>query len=65
MKAIFNKQRIDSAVFFFADLLFFAIGSGLTYRQRALEKQGIETASTVVDLPFSTLRNMMMLSPGE
>jgi hypothetical protein len=65
MKAIFNKQMIGPVVFFFAGLLFFTIGSGLTYRQRALEKQGTETAGTVVDLLFSTLRNTMMLNPGE
>jgi hypothetical protein len=50
MKAIFNKQMIGPAAFFFAGLLFFAIGSGLTYRQRALEKQGIEAPGVVVDL---------------
>jgi hypothetical protein len=50
MKAIFNKQMIGPAVFFFAGLLFFTIGSGLTYRQRTLEKQGIEVPGVVVDL---------------
>ena len=50
MKAIFNKQMIGPAAFFFAGLLFFAVGSRLTYRQRALEKQGMETAGTMVDL---------------
>ena len=50
MKAIFNKQMIGPAAFFFAGLLFFAIGSGLTYRQRALEKQGVEAQGVVVDL---------------
>lgn len=50
MKAIFNKQMIGPAAFFFAGLLFFAIGSGLTYRQRALEKEGIEVRGVVVEL---------------
>lgn len=50
MKLLFNKQMIGPAAFFFAGLLFFAIGSGLTYRQRALEKEGIEARGVVVDL---------------
>jgi hypothetical protein len=50
MKAIFNKQMIGPAVFSLAGLLFFAIGSGLTYSQRALESQGVEAPGVVVDL---------------
>ena len=50
MKYIFNKQLIWPFMFLLFGLLFFAIGSGLTYRQRALEKQGIEAPGVVVAL---------------
>jgi hypothetical protein len=50
MKAIFNKQLIWPFMFLLFGLLFFAIGSGLTYRQRALEKQGIKAPGVVVAL---------------
>jgi hypothetical protein len=50
MKAIFNKQLTGPAIFMFAGLLFFAIGSGMTMRQRTLEKQGIEAQGVVIDL---------------
>lgn len=50
MKAIFNKQLILPLFFLFFGSLFFAIGSGLTYRQRTLEKQGIEAQGVVVGL---------------
>jgi hypothetical protein len=50
MKAIFNKQMIWPFIFLLFGLLFFAIGSGLTYRQRTFEKQGIEAQGVVVGL---------------
>lgn len=50
MKAIFNKQLILPLFFLFFGSLFFAIGSGLTYQQRTLEKQGIEAQGVVVGL---------------
>jgi hypothetical protein len=50
MKAIFNKQLVWPFMFLLFGLLFFAIGSGLTYRQRSLEKQGIEAQGVVVGL---------------
>lgn len=37
-------------MFLLFGLLFFAIGSGLTYRQRTFEKQGIEAQGVVVGL---------------
>ncbi len=50
MRFIFHKQIIGPSLFILFGLLFFAIGSGLTYRQRSLEKQGIEAPGVVVDL---------------
>jgi len=50
MKAIFNKQMIGPLAFLLFGLLFFAIGWGLTLRQRSLEKLGIEAQGVVVDL---------------
>ena len=50
MKAILNKKLIGPLIFMLIGLLFFAIGSGLTMRQRTLEQQGIEAHGTVVDL---------------
>ena len=50
MKAIFNKQLVWPLIFLLFGLLFFAIGSGLIYRQRSLEKQGIEAQGMVVGL---------------
>ena len=52
MKAIL-KQLTGPAIFMLAGLLFFAIGSGMTMRQRTLEGQGIETPGVVVDLQES------------
>jgi hypothetical protein len=49
MKAIL-KQLTGPAIFMLAGLLFFAIGSGMTMRQRTLEGQGIEAPGVVVDL---------------
>jgi len=50
MARFFKSRVIVPAIFIFAGLFFAAIGSGLTYRQRALEKQGIEAQGVVVDL---------------
>lgn len=50
MKYIYNKQLIAPLILLLFGLVFFAIGSGLTYRQRTLEKQGIETQGVVVSL---------------
>jgi len=50
MSAIFNKQMIVPLIFTLFGLLFFAIGSGLTMRQRSLEQQGIEAQGVVIDL---------------
>ena len=50
MKALFNRQMISQFIFMLFGMLFFAIGSGLTIRQRTLEKQGIESQGMVVDL---------------
>ena len=50
MKSIFNRQLLSPLVFMLFGLLFFAIGSGMTIHQRALEKQGLETQGVVIDL---------------
>ena len=50
MKTIFNKQLIGPLIFMLFGLLFFAIGSGLTMRQRTLENQGVEAPGVVVGL---------------
>ena len=50
MKRFFNKQLAVPLYLMLFGLLFFAIGSGMTYRQRTLEKQGVETAGMVVRL---------------
>lgn len=50
MKTILNKQMIVPAILIFSGLLFFTIGSGLTYKQRTAESQGIETQGVVVDM---------------
>lgn len=50
MKTLFSKQLISPLIFLLFGLLFFAIGSGLTYRQRSMEKQGIEAQGVVVGL---------------
>lgn len=63
MKAIFNKQMISPAAFFFACLLFFAIGSDLTYRQRALEKQGIAASGVASDLQENYYSNGSTYAP--
>jgi hypothetical protein len=47
---LIRKQLSGTLIFILAGLLFFAIGSGLTYRQRTLEKQGIEAQGEVVAL---------------
>ncbi len=50
MKTIFNKQLLGLLAFLLFGLLFFAVGSGMTMHQRALEKQGIEAQGVVVGL---------------
>ena len=50
MGSIFNKQLVGPLILMLFGLLFFAIGSGLTMRQRSLEKQGIEAQGVVVGL---------------
>ena len=50
MKTLFNKQLVGPFIFFLFGMLFFAIGSGMTLRQRTLESQGIEVPGVVVDL---------------
>ena len=50
MKSIFSKQLLGPLAFFLFGLLFFAAGSGMTMRQRTLEKQGVEAQGVVVDL---------------
>ena len=46
----FLKQMTVPIVLTLSGLLFFAIGAGLTMRQRALENQGIEAPGVVVAL---------------
>lgn len=53
MKNIFNKQLTGPFFFLLFGLLFFTIGSGMTYRQRSLEKQGLEAPGVVVGLDES------------
>ena len=50
MQRLLSKQLLGPLAFFLFGLLFFTIGSSLTYRQRTLEKQGLETQGTVVAL---------------
>jgi hypothetical protein len=50
MKTLFNKQLVGPFIFFLSGMLFFAIGSGMTMRQRTLESQGIEVPGVVIDL---------------
>lgn len=50
MKTLFNKQLVGPLIFFLFGVLFFAIGSGMTLRQRTLEGQGFEVPGMVVDL---------------
>lgn len=50
MSPLFNKRLIGPLVFLLFGLLFFAIGSGLTMRQRTLEKSGIEAQGLVIGL---------------
>ncbi|MBN1454075.1 MAG: DUF3592 domain-containing protein [Anaerolineales bacterium] len=50
MKSIFNKQLLGPLASLLFGLLFFAVGSGMTLRQRALEKQGVEAQGVVVGL---------------
>jgi len=50
MRTIFNKQLIVPLIFMLFGLLFFAIGSGMTMRQRTLERQGVEVRGVVVGL---------------
>ena len=54
MKFIFNRQLLGSLVFLLFGLLSFAIGSGMTIRQRTLERQGVETQGVVIDLQEHT-----------
>ena len=53
MKTILNKRLISPFFFLLSGLLFFTIGSGMTYRQRTLEKLGIEAQGVVVGLDES------------
>lgn len=53
MKSIFNKQLTVPFFFLLFGLLFFATGSGLTYRQRSLESRGLEAVGVVVGLAES------------
>jgi hypothetical protein len=50
MGRFFSKQLLGPLAFTLFGLLFFAIGSGLTMRQRSLEGQGIEVSGSVVAL---------------
>lgn len=50
MKPFFNKQLLGQSALFLFGMLFFAIGSGMTMRQRTLEKQGLEAPGMVVGL---------------
>ena len=50
MKTLFSKRLVGPLIFFLFGMLFFAIGSGMTMRQRTLEKQGIEAPGVVVGL---------------
>jgi hypothetical protein len=54
MKHIFNRQLAVPLFLILFGLLFFAIGSGLTYRQRNLETQGMEAPGVVVALDESS-----------
>ena len=44
------KQMTVPLIFMLFGLIFFAVGSGMTVRQRTLEKQGIEASGVVVNL---------------
>ena len=50
MRRLFSSRYAVPSFFLFLGLLFFAIGSGMTLRQRTLEKQGIEVPGSVVGL---------------
>ena len=50
MQRLFSKQLLGPLAFTLFGLLFFAIGSGLTLRQRTLENQGVEAPGSVVGL---------------
>jgi hypothetical protein len=50
MSRLFNKQLLGPLIFMLFGFLFFAIGSGMTIRQRTLESRGIETSGTVIGL---------------
>ena len=50
MQRFFSKQILGPTIFMLFGLLFFAIGSGMTIRQRALEKRGIKAPGIVVGL---------------
>ena len=50
MSRLFNKQLLGPLIFMLFGLLFFAIGSGMTIRQRTLEVQGIEAPGSVISL---------------
>lgn len=50
METILNKRLNSPFFFLLLGLLFFAIGSGMTYQQRNFEKQGIEAKGVVVGL---------------
>jgi hypothetical protein len=50
MQRFFSKKILGPTIFMIFGLLFFAIGSGMTMRQRTLEKRGIEAPGIVVGL---------------
>ena len=53
MQRLFSKQLLGPLIFLLFGLLFFAVGSGMTMRQRTLEKQGVEAPGSVVALQES------------
>jgi hypothetical protein len=50
MRNVFNRQLLGPLFFMLFGLFFFAIGSGLTLRQRSLENSGIQAPGKVVGL---------------
>ena len=50
MQRFLGKQLLGPLAFTLFGLLFFAIGSGLTLRQRTLENKGVEAPGSVVGL---------------
>ena len=50
MKTLFSRQLVGPFIFFLFGMLFFAIGSGMTMRQRTLEKQSVEAPGVVISL---------------